>query len=140
MAHICFVPRTPSFANPSLPQSPGPVTGHSYLLHTLRIFVGKRGLTLIQKVPLHMPHPCDGLSSSVCSVMHHCLIHLFPLAYGARRSHLIGPASRIQSEGRPRHIQCYKMCFKDSGLWCWDASTQAAGDDVPSQRRGWRGV
>jgi len=31
-------------------------------------------------------------------------------------------------------------CSVDSGLWCWDASTQAASDDAPSQRRGWRGV
>jgi len=28
----------------------------------------------------------------------------------------------------------------DSGLWCWDATTQVASDDAPSQRRGWRGV
>jgi len=28
----------------------------------------------------------------------------------------------------------------DSGLWCWDATTQAACDDAASQRRGWRGV
>jgi len=32
------------------------------------------------------------------------------------------------------------MCSLDSGLWCWDATTQAAGGDAPSQRRGWRGV
>ena len=32
------------------------------------------------------------------------------------------------------------MCSVDSGLWCWDATTQAASDDTPSQRRGWRGV
>jgi len=32
------------------------------------------------------------------------------------------------------------MCSVDSGLWCWDATTQAASDDAPSQRRGWRGV
>jgi len=32
------------------------------------------------------------------------------------------------------------MCSIDSGLWCWDATTQAASDDVLSQRRGWRGV
>ena len=32
------------------------------------------------------------------------------------------------------------MCSVDSGLWCWDATTQVAGHDVPSQRRGWRGV
>ena len=28
----------------------------------------------------------------------------------------------------------------ESGLWCWDATTEAASDDAPSQRRGWRGV
>jgi len=32
------------------------------------------------------------------------------------------------------------MCSIDSGLWCWDATTQVASDDSPSQRRGWRGV
>ena len=32
------------------------------------------------------------------------------------------------------------MCSIDSGLWCWDTTTQAASDDAPSQRRGWRGV
>jgi len=32
------------------------------------------------------------------------------------------------------------MCFIDSGLWCWDVTTQVASDDAPSQRRGWRGV
>jgi len=32
------------------------------------------------------------------------------------------------------------MCSVDSGLWCWDATTQAASDVAPCQRRGWRGV
>ena len=32
------------------------------------------------------------------------------------------------------------MCSIDRGLWCWDATTLAASDDAPSQRRGWRGV
>jgi len=32
------------------------------------------------------------------------------------------------------------MCSIDSGLWCWDATTQGASDDASSQRRGWRGV
>jgi len=32
------------------------------------------------------------------------------------------------------------MCSIGSGLWCWDATTQAASDDAPSQRRGWRGM
>jgi len=32
------------------------------------------------------------------------------------------------------------MCSVDSGLRCWEAITQAASEDAPSQRRGWRGV
>jgi len=32
------------------------------------------------------------------------------------------------------------MCSIDSGLWCWDATTQAASEDVPFQHQGWRGV
>jgi len=32
------------------------------------------------------------------------------------------------------------MCSIDSIRWCWDPTTQAASDDGPSQRRGWRGV
>jgi len=32
------------------------------------------------------------------------------------------------------------MCSIDSGLWCWDGTTQAASDDAPFQRRGWRAV
>jgi len=67
-------------------------------------------------------------------------IHLLLLASGARRSPLIYPASRVRSDGRPRRIRCYKMCSVDSGLSCWYATTQAASDDAPSQRRGWRGV
>jgi len=42
LAPMGFLPRTPSFANPSFLESPAPVTWHSYLLHTLRLFVGKR--------------------------------------------------------------------------------------------------
>jgi len=32
------------------------------------------------------------------------------------------------------------MCFIDSGFWCWDATTPAASDAGPSQRRGWCAV
>jgi len=32
------------------------------------------------------------------------------------------------------------MCSLDSGLWCWDATTQAASDQAPSQRQGSMGV
>ena len=32
------------------------------------------------------------------------------------------------------------MSSIDSGIWCWDPTTQVASDDVPSQRRAWRVV
>jgi len=118
-----FFPRTPSFANSSFLESPAPVTGHSYFLHTLPIFVGKRRLTCMQNVPLPSTHSCDSLSSSVYSLMRRCPIHLPPPAYGARRSPLIYPANRIRSERWPRRIQCLKTCSNDSGLWCWEATT-----------------
>jgi len=31
------------------------------------------------------------------------------------------------------------MCSTDSSLWCWDATTQGATDEAPSQRRSWKG-
>jgi len=120
--------------------APDPLTGHSYLLHTLHVFVGTRGLTFVQNVPLPSTHYSDTLSSSVCNIMRRRPIRLLPLASGARRSPPIYPANRVRSDGRPRPIQCYKMYSIDSGLWCWDATTQAASDDTPSQRRGWRRV
>jgi len=135
-----FFPRTLSFTNPSFLESPAPVTGHSYLLHTLPVFVGKRGLTCMQNVPLPSTDSSDGLSSSVCNLMRRNSIHLLPLAYGPQRSPLICPANRIWSERRPRRIRCYKMCFSGSGLWCWDKTTPAGSDDAPSQCWGWRGV
>jgi len=120
--------------------APDPLTGHSCLLHTLHAFVGTRGLTFVQNVPLLPSHYFDCLSSSVCNLMRHRPIHLPLHAQGARRSHLIYAANRVRSDGRPRRILCYKMCSIDSGLWCWDATTQEASDDAPSQHRGWRGV
>jgi len=137
---IGFFPRTSSFTNLSSVDSPDPLTGHSYRLHTLHDFVGTRGLTFVQRVPLLSTHPSDHLSSSVCNCMRRRPIHLLLLAYGDRRSPLTYPANRIRSDGRPRGIRCYRMCSIDSSLCCWDATTQAASDDAPSQRRGWRGV
>jgi len=118
-----FFPRTPSFAPLSFLESPAPVTGHSYLLHTLPISVGKRRLTCMQNVPLPSTHSCDSLSSSVYSLMRCRPIHLPPPAYGARRSPPIYSTNMIRSEGWPRRIQCFKMCSNDSGLWCGDATT-----------------
>jgi len=80
MVPIGFFPRTPSFANLSFVDTPDPVTGHCYRLHTLHLFVGTSGLTFMQKVPLPLTHPSDCLSSSVCNLMLRLLIHLPLLA------------------------------------------------------------
>jgi len=137
---IGFFPRTPSFTNLSSVDSPHPLTGHSYRLHTPYHFGGTGGLTVGQNVPLPSTHSSDSLSSSVCSIMRRHPIHLLPPALRARRSPLIYPEDRILSGGRPRRIWSYRMCSIDSGLWYWDATTQAASDDRPSQRRSWRRV
>jgi len=60
--------------------APDPLTGHSYLLHTLHDFVSTSGLTFVQNVPLLMTHTSDCLSSSVCNLMRRRPIHLLPLA------------------------------------------------------------
>jgi len=103
-------------------------------------FVGKSGLTCMQNIASRSTHSSHYLSSSVCNLMRHGPIHSPLLAYGAWRCPTIYPANRIPSDRRPRHIPYYKMCSNYSDLWCWDATTQAAGDDAPSQRRGSREV
>jgi len=60
--------------------APDPLTGHSYLLHTLHLFVSTRGPTFVQKVPLPLSHYSDCLSSSVYSLVRHGPTHLLPLA------------------------------------------------------------
>jgi len=136
---MVFFPRTPSFTNLSFVDSPDPLSGHSYLLHTVHVFVGTWGLTFVQNVRLPS-YSSDSLSSSVCNLMRRYPIPLKPPASGARRSPLINPANRIRSDRWPRRIRCDKMCSIDSGLCCWDTTTQVASNDEPSQRRGWRGV
>jgi len=71
-----FFTRTPSFTNLSFVDAPDPLTGHSYLLHTLHVFVGTRGVTFVQNVPLLSTHSSDSLPSSVCSFMRHGPIRL----------------------------------------------------------------
>ena len=130
-----FFPRTPSF-NLSFVDALDPLTGYSYLLHTLHDIVDTRGLTFVRNVLLFSTHSSDCLSSGVCNLIRRRPVHLLPHASGAWRSPLIYPANRIRSDRRPRRIRCYRMCSADSGLWCWDATTQAASHDGPSQRRG----
>ena len=43
---MVLLPWTPSSTNLSFVGSPDPLTEHSVLLYTLRVFVGKRGLTI----------------------------------------------------------------------------------------------
>jgi len=76
---IGFFPQTPSFTNLSFVDSPNPLTGHSYRLHTLHDFVGTRGLTFVRNVLLPLTHSSDCLSSSVCNLMRRRPIHLPPL-------------------------------------------------------------
>jgi len=77
---IGIFPRTPSFTNLSSVDSPDPLTGHSYRLHTLHDFVGKRGLTFVRNVLLPSTRSSDCLSSSVCNLMRRRPIHLLPPA------------------------------------------------------------
>ena len=84
-----------------------------------------------------LPTVCLQVSVTLCAVVQFTCFHLHKVPEGPAP---IYPATRIRSDGRPRCIRCYKMCSIDSGLWCWDATTQAARDDALSQCRGWRGV
>ena len=59
-----FFPRTLSFTNLSFVDAPDPLTGHSYILHTLQVFVSTWGLTFVENVPLPLSHYSDSLSSS----------------------------------------------------------------------------
>jgi len=140
IAPLGFFPRTPSFYSLSFVDSRDPLTRHSYLLHILPVFVGKRGLTGMQSVPLPSTYSSTCLSSSVSHYMRRCPIHLPGPAYRARRSPLIYPANRIWSDGRPRSIQYYKTCSNDPVLWGWDTTIQSASDVTPSKPRGWRAV
>jgi len=47
---IGIFPQTPSFTNLSSGDSPDPLIGHSYRLHTLHYFVGTSGLTFVRNV------------------------------------------------------------------------------------------
>jgi len=49
---MCFFPWTLSFTNLFFVDAPDPLTGHSYPLHTLHVFVGMRRLTFVQKHPV----------------------------------------------------------------------------------------
>jgi len=75
-----FFPQTPSSANLSFVDAPDLLTRHSYLLPTLQVFVGARGLTFVQIRLSPWTHSSNCLSLSVCKLMRRHLLHLFPLA------------------------------------------------------------
>jgi len=77
---IGFFPQTPSFTNLSSMDAPDPLTGHSYLLHTLHELVVTRGPTFLRNVPLPSTHSSDCLSSSFCNLIRRLPIHLPLLA------------------------------------------------------------
>jgi len=96
-----FFPRTPSCTNLSFVNASDQLTRHTYLLHTLPVLVGTRGLTFVQSVRLPSTPSSNCLSSSVCNLLRHRPIDLPPLAYGARGSPLVYPANSIWSEPQP---------------------------------------
>jgi len=96
-----FFPSDSIFYQPVLCGCNQSLTGHSYLLHTIHVFVGTRGLTFVQSVLLLSTHSSQWLSSSVCNLIRHRLIHLPRPGSGARRSPLIYLVNRIRSDGRP---------------------------------------
>jgi len=75
-----FFPWTAFFTNMSFVDSPNPLTAHSYHLHTLRVFVGKKGLTSVQISRYLQPrHPTVSLCISVklCSPFRSTFFHLY---------------------------------------------------------------
>ena len=82
---IGIFPRTPSFTNLSVVDSPDPLTGHSYRLHTLHDFVGTRGLTFVRNVLLLSNHSFDNLSQvsvTLCAVVRFTCFHLHKVPGG----------------------------------------------------------
>ena len=78
-------PRTPSFTNLSFVDSPDPLTGHSILLHTLRAFVGKRGLTFVRTSRYFRPSPtkrCLWVSVTLCASVRSTCFHLHKVPEG----------------------------------------------------------
>ena len=77
--------RTPSFTNSSFVDSPDPLTGHSILLHTLRAFVDKRGLTIVRTSRYFRPTStvwCLWISVTLCASVRFTCFHLHEVSEG----------------------------------------------------------
>ena len=74
------------FTNVSFVHSPDLLTtGHSYLLHTVRVFVGKRGLTCTQTSHYFRPTlwtACLQVSVTLCAVIRFTCFHLHKVPGG----------------------------------------------------------
>ena len=76
---MVLLPRTPSVTNLSFVDSPDPLTRHSILLHTLRAFVGKRGLTFVRTSRYFRPTStlwCLWISVTLCASVRLSCFHL----------------------------------------------------------------
>jgi len=135
---MAVFPPSPCYTNVSFVDSPDPLTGHSYLLHTLHVFVGKRSLTCSHDDPEPSTYIFDMVSLRVCNIMRLCPVHLLLLVYAAPRSPRIYLTNRIQSNRRPGCVACYMIGSNDSGLWCQDARTPLSGGASLFQRQGQR--
>ena len=82
---MVLLPRTPSCTNSSFVDSPDPLTGHSILLHTLRAFVGKRGLTIVRTSRYFRPTStmwCLWISVTLCASLRFTCFHLHKVSEG----------------------------------------------------------
>jgi len=80
-----FFPRTASFTNLSFVDAPNPLTGHSYLLHTLYVFVGTRGLTSCKMSRFFrptLPTVCLQVSVTLWAAVWFTCLHLHKVAKG----------------------------------------------------------
>jgi len=80
-----FFPRTPSFTNLSSVDAPDPLTGHSYLLHTLHDFVGTGGLDFCERsgyLRRSLPTVCLQVSVTLCAVVRFTCFHLHKVSEG----------------------------------------------------------
>ena len=87
--------QTSSFTNLSFVDFPDPLTGHSILLHTLRAFVGKRGLTIMRISRYFRPTStirCLWISVTLCPSIRFTCFHLHKVPEG-RPSYILRTGS-----------------------------------------------
>jgi len=81
----CLAPSNSIPYSCGLGDSPDPLTGHSYLLHTLPIFVGKRGVTCVKICRYLRPTLltiCLCVSVALCASIQFTCFHLYMVPEG----------------------------------------------------------